>query len=82
MDIQGQYWLNPLNKIVWQNAIKARRSTVAIQTPTGGTQSFSLTYDLPNDVVHFKPLKPAGFVPRGQFRISTVSDALWLETPN
>ncbi len=76
--IPGQTYLNPLNRVRWQEAIGKREKSVTLED---GRQ-FTLTYYKGDDgkgKVHFTPAEVrGGLVPNGTFDVKTVCDPLWL----
>lgn len=73
-------WMNPLNKLRWQEAIRNRKRTV---TMLDGRR-FTLDYGSGphSDNVFFEPIPTPGnkgLVPRGTFSIEKVTDDDWID---
>lgn len=79
MASKGQDYLNPLNRMKWQAAIKRRTKATTI----GGVR-YVLKYGkngLGEDIVSFKPAKlgpRTPFTPCGTFVLRNVLDETWL----
>ena len=76
--IPGQTYLNPLNRVKWQFAIRAKKPKVKLVDG----REFTLMYFKDTDnrnKVHFAPAGPrAGLVPNGVFDVDTVLTDEWL----
>ncbi len=79
-----QAYLNPISKVVWQEAFRKRAKVVQI-----GNRTFQLTYDDQAGVVRFKPArnqsgvhgphsKHSEFVPCGAFVLREALTEEWL----
>lgn len=73
--IEGQTHFDPLNRILWQQAIKARLPEVRLRNG----MVFVLTYDNPKwpDQVWFT-IKGESYAPCGWLNINKVLDGSWL----
>lgn len=76
----NENWLNPTNKLLIQRAVRKRASEVTL----GDGRKLNLTYltapegktyagDL---MVKFSP--QIGFAPRGEFKVDTILELMWL----
>jgi len=67
-------WMNPLNKLKWRAAIKARKTKVTLDDG----RSFTLDYDRRPGLVLIKPT--TGYAPMGWFNIDHVlkGDGEWI----
>jgi hypothetical protein len=71
-------WLNPINKIIIQNAVITRSTHVKVKI-NDREISLTLSYDESKGRAKFKPTTPNSFTPCGAFEIRRVADPLWLE---
>ena len=67
-------WLNPINKLKYREAVKAKKKEVKI-----GYTIYTIEYDLPHwpDCVKIK--RKDEFIPMGIFPISKIMDDSWIE---
>lgn len=77
-------WLNPLNRMVWQAAFKAKREevTLTLKMPTGnGDKKTKITFSIEyrsNGKIWVQPKNEGIFVPCGWFDYKTATELLWL----
>jgi len=67
-------YMNPLNKLIWQEAFKKKAKTVTIEGKV-----YDLTYFVQDgeEKVHWKVRK--NFAPQGTMRLSDALSSQWLE---
>lgn len=70
----GEDWLNPMNKLIWIKAFRAKQTTVAIRDGRKFTVRYFDRKGVPT--IHVKPVD--GFVPMGYFEYKKVTHNSWL----
>lgn len=68
-----QAWMNPLNKLIWRKAFKARATSVTINDG----RKFTLDYTKRKGFVLVKPADGA-LVPMGWFDLKRVASLEWI----
>jgi hypothetical protein len=71
-------WLNPMNKLIWIKAFKAKSPTVTLRDG----RKFTIKYKQRKgvDIVEVRPVE--GMVPLGFFELKQVTDNSWLDDTN
>lgn len=78
-------WLNPLNRIRIQNAVRSKAPQVQLMLPHH--RLFNVDYSRENGKVQISPDRlvsiaesdlDSNLIPRGTFDIATITDAEWL----